>query len=513
MTQSMANNCDTSDAACDTDSRPYDELFLDRSNLAEHLATISTILGMLTQYAEKESYSGRSPAELSTSLTGADPFPEAGIGQDAMANDLEFLVRNSISLTHPATIGHLLCPPVIPALQAEVLISALNQSLDVFETSPAATMIEKTLIARICEEFGMPASSDGTFTPGGTHSNYAALLMARDHWLQKNMNWSAKRSGLPTRSQDFRIICSESAHFSIEKAAAQLGLGTDAVVRIPVDDGHRMKTGSLLRTVQNMKRRGKIPIALVATAGTTDFGAIDDLTACAEVATEAGMWLHADAAYGGGLMFSERHRDRLAGIELADSISVDFHKMLWQPASCGLLLVGASSNFSLMTHRAAYLNPLEDKVAGIPNLVDKSLLTTRRFDALKVWVSLRTLGKRRIGDMIGHVLDLAQRTREMIESTGRLKMLHKPELGCLVFRYEPAADRFSDSVNRQIQQTLMSAGRAMIATTRIQEKLCLKLTLLSPTVREEDLQSLVHEIVDTGRRLEATLTTEHPVGI
>jgi L-2,4-diaminobutyrate decarboxylase len=504
MTRTMADQHSVDGPEGD-EFREFDKFFLNASNLGEHLNAMASMLGVLTRHAVKEPYSGSSPAELTETLAGVDPFPGTGAAPAEIAQDIEFLVRNSISLTNPRSVAHLLGPPIIPALQAEVLISALNQSLDVFETSPVATIFEQALVARICREFGLPASADGTFTPGGTHSNYAALLLARDHWLEQKIGWSAKRSGLPPCARDFRILCSDAAHFSVEKAAAQLGLGTDAVIRIPVDDGHRIRTDSLAEEIDLLGRDGKIPIAIVATAGTTDFGAIDDLTACAGIATAAGIWLHVDAAYGGGLAFSQRYRSRLNGIESADSISVDFHKMLWQPASCGLLLLGDSARFSLLTHRADYLNPVENKVAGIPDLVDKSLMTTRRFDALKVWLSLRTLGKRRIDEMIGHVLDLAQRAAGMIEADDRLEMLHRPELGCLVFRYVPGADYVSDVVHRQIQQTLMAEGRAMIATTRVREKICLKLTLLSPLVRERDLRALIREISDIGAKIEADL--------
>ncbi|MGC4771221.1 pyridoxal phosphate-dependent decarboxylase family protein [Micromonospora sp. DT44] len=492
-----------------TDSKEandFDKFFLNGSTLDGHLTAAATVLRVVTQHAPKDPYSGLSPEQLAAVFATIDAFPSAGTDAERITEDLEILIRNSVSLSHPRTIGHLLAPPAIPALLAEILISALNQSLDVFETSPAATIIEQALIDQICREFGLPESADGTFTPGGTHSNYAALLLARDHWLDLNLDWPAKRLGLPPDAHRFRIVCSEAAHFSIEKAAAQLGLGTNAVVRVDVDDDHRIVTAALRKTLNRLRREGDIPIALVATAGTTDFGAIDDLMECAQIAAQEGIWLHVDAAYGGGLAFSERFRSRLEGVDLADSVSIDFHKMLWQPASCGLLLLADSSRFGLTTHRADYLNPLENKATGIPDLVDKSLLTTRRFDALKVWLTLRTLGRQRIDEMIGRVLHLAQRGRVMIDANNRLELLHKPELGCLVFRYRTAAEQLSDDVNRQIHQRLMRDGRAMIATTRIRGRVCMKLTLLNPLLREEDLWSVIDEINEMGARVEASLT-------
>jgi L-2,4-diaminobutyrate decarboxylase len=508
MTQAVESrgNDEGSNGRDDEHGSPeFSDLFLNESNLYEHVNVVAGLLGMLTKRASKEPYSGSAPGVLAATLTGIDPIPEDGIAIEELVGDVEFLIDNSISLTHPRTIGHLISPPVVPALQAEVLVSALNQSLDVFETSPVATMFEKALVARICQEVKFPPGAGGTFTPGGTHSNYAALLLARDFWLYRHLGWSAKRSGIPPLARNFRILCSAAAHYSIEKAAAQLGLGTEAVVRIKTDRSHRISPELLRSELDSLRRQGKVPVALVATAGTTDFGAIDDLSACAEIAADASIWLHVDAAYGGGLVLADSHRDRLRGINFADSVSIDFHKMLWQPASCGLLLLRESSRFQLTTHRADYLNPSEHAVEGIPDLVDMSLLTTRRFDAFKVWLSLRRLGRHRLDDMVSHVLALAQRAWTLIDEQDKLMTLHRPELGCVVFRFVPQSEHLSDAINRQVQRTLMETGKAMIATTRVEGRVCLKLTLLSPLVREPDLRELITEIAGVGRDVESKL--------
>ena len=141
---------------------------------------------------------------------------------------------NSVNVSHPNTAAHLHCPPLLAALAAEVVTSALNQSMDSFDQAPIATIVEQKLIRWLCGEAGFPATADGTFTSGGSQSNYMGLLLARDALLKKHWNWSAQKSGLPPEANRLRILCSEVAHFTVEKSASQLGLGTDSVIRVDI---------------------------------------------------------------------------------------------------------------------------------------------------------------------------------------------------------------------------------------------------------------------------------------
>ena len=288
------------------------------------------------------------------------------------------------------------------------MISALNQSMDSFDQAPIATIVEQKMIRWLCAEAGLPATADGTFTTGGSQSNYMALLLARDAFLQKHWNWSAQKSGLPPEARRLRIFCSEVAHFTVEKAASQLGLGTDAVVRVDVDEHFRMSLAALRNALDATRDEGLLPMAIVATAGTTDFGSVDPLPELASIAQAAGAWLHVDAAYGGALLFSAQHRDKLTGIEAADSLGIDFHKLFWQPIPCSAFLLRDARHFESIKLYADYLNPELHEDEGIPNLVTTSLLTTRRFDALKLWISFQTLGRAKLAAMIDRTVELAQ---------------------------------------------------------------------------------------------------------
>ena len=449
----------------------------------------------------QQPYTGRTATELGA-LVNEVILP--GTGSPAPAADkLSAIVSNSIVVSHPHTAAHLQCPPLLAAIAAEVVISALNQSMDSFDQAPLATVLEQKLIRWLCNEVGLPDTSGGTFTTGGTQSNYMGLLLARDAFLQSRWNWSAQESGLPPEARRLRILCSEVAHFTVEKSAAQLGLGTDAVVRVAVDDRFRMSVSGLEASLRALRAAELVPLAVVATAGTTDFGSIDPLTEIASLAHEAGAWLHVDAAYGGALLFSKLHRDMLRGIARADSVGIDFHKLLWQPIPCSALLLRERRHFDLMKLHADYLNPESHEKQGVPDLVTSSLLTSRRFDALKLWISFQTLGRDKLSAMIERTRDLAKCAADTIRNTPRLHLLHEPELTTVVFRYVPSrADRNPDDLNAALRQRLFDRGIAVVGGTRVHGNQCLKFTCMNPTVTDDQMENLVRVLAKQGEELE-----------
>jgi L-2,4-diaminobutyrate decarboxylase len=451
-------------------------------------------------------YSGHTPAQLQT-LLSSGLIPPTGVSSDEISSLLSTVIRNSINVAHPHTIAHLHCPPLLAALAAEVAITALNQSMDSFDQAPIATILEQHVIRWLCSEAGLPASSDGTFTTGGSLSNYQGLLLARDAYLQRQWNWSAQKRGLPPEASRLRILCSEVAHFTVEKSAAQLGLGTNAVVRVAVDDHFRMSPSALRDALQKLNADGLVPMAIVATAGTTDFGSIDPLPAIASLAQQASAWLHVDAAYGGALLFSS-HREELAGIELTDSLSIDFHKLLWQPIPCSVFLLRDRRHFDFIRMNADYLNPESFEAEGVPNLVTTSLLTSRRFDALKLWISFQILGRTRLAAMIDHTIALASDAAEMIRRTPQLQLTCDAQLSTVVFRYMPERETSDpDAINSAIRQRLLDRGLAVIGHTRVRGKQCLKFTCMNPTATQDDLQTLIESIVREGKEMEDRLVT------
>ncbi len=472
----------------------------DSRTLYEQL--IAHAAGIVADSLPNQPYGGKTPAELS-GLIPSDFLPDVARSPGQIAEILRMAVSNSINVTHPSTVAHLHCPPLLASLAAEVVISALNQSMDSFDQAPIATILEQKMVRWLCAESGLPDTAEGTFTTGGSQSNYMGLLLARDEVLKRQWNWSAQKSGLPAEARRLRILCSEVSHFTVEKSASQLGLGTDAVIRIAVDDHFRIDLPSLRSTLESIRAQNLLPMAVVATAGTTDFGSIDPLPELVELARSSNAWLHVDAAYGGALLFSPAHRSKLAGIEFANSLSVDFHKLFWQPIPCSAFFVRDASSFDFIKMHADYLNPELHEEEGIPNLVTTSLLTSRRFDALKLWISFQSLGRENLAAMIDTTIELAAHAAKIIESTPRLELVCPPQFSTVIFRYKPQRKHLdADKLNSDIRRSLFERGAAVIGHTRVRNQQCLKFTCMNPRTTEAQIEELIQVIAEEGKKLE-----------
>ncbi|RSN48454.1 pyridoxal-dependent decarboxylase [Streptomyces sp. WAC 04229] len=400
----------------------------------------------------------------------------------AVLDELEDVyLRDAVYFHHPRYLAHLNCPVVIPAVLGEAVLSAVNSSLDTWDQSAGGTLIERKLIDWTTDRVGLGPAADGVFTSGGTQSNLQALLLAREE---------AKSDSLGR----LRVFASEVSHFSVQKSAKLLGLGPDAVVSIPVDQDKRLHTVALARELERCAQDGLVPMAVVATGGTTDFGSIDPLPEIAALCEQYGVWMHVDAAYGCGLLASLKYRDRLAGIERADSVTVDYHKSFFQPVSSSAVLVRDAATLRHATYHAEYLNPRRMVQERIPNQVDKSLQTTRRFDALKLWMTLRVMGADGIGQLFDEVCDLAAEGWRMIAADPRYDVVVEPSLSTLVFRYIPAAvtdPAEIDRANLYARRALFASGDAVVAGTKVAGRHYLKFTLLNPETTTADIAAVL----------------------
>ncbi|MFF3633482.1 lysine decarboxylase DesA [Streptomyces sp. NPDC002250] len=400
----------------------------------------------------------------------------------AVLDELEDLyLRDAVYFHHPRYLAHLNCPVVIPAVLGEAVLSAVNSSLDTWDQSAGGTLIERRLVDWTAARIGLGPNADGVFTSGGTQSNLQALLLAREE---------AKSDDLGR----LRIFASEAGHFSVRKSAKLLGLGPEAVVTVPTGHDKRMQTVALARELERCAEDGLVPMAVVATAGTTDFGSIDPLPEIAGLCAQYGVWMHVDAAYGCGLLASLKHRDRIDGIERADSVTVDYHKSFFQPVSSSAVLVRDAATLRHATYHAEYLNPRRMVDERIPNQVDKSLQTTRRFDALKLWLTLRTMGADGIGQLFDEVCELARQGWRLLAADPRYDVVVEPSLSTLVFRYVPAAvtdPAETDRANLYARKALFASGDAVVAGTKVGGRQYLKFTLLNPETTTADIAAVL----------------------
>ncbi|MFE2561011.1 pyridoxal phosphate-dependent decarboxylase family protein [Streptomyces sp. NPDC059352] len=426
-------------------------------------------------------FTGVTPAELAPVIDAVDLDRPLGDSSAALDELESVYLRDAVYFHHPRYLGHLNCPVVIPAVLGEAVLSAVNSSLDTWDQSAGGTLIERKLIDWTTGRIGLGPAADGVFTSGGTQSNLQALLLAREEAKTKD----------PAK---LRIFSSECSHFSVQKSATLLGLGADAVISVPVDRNKRMQSVVLAAELEACRAEGLVPMAIVATAGTTDFGSIDPLPEVAALADEYGAWMHVDAAYGCGLLASRTRRHLLDGIELADSVTVDYHKSFFQPVSSSALLVRDGATLRHATYHADYLNPRRTVAEQIPNQVDKSLQTTRRFDALKLWMTLRVMGADGVGELFDEVCDLAREGFALLAADPRYDVVVEPQLSTLVYRYIPeavASPAEIDRANLYARKALFASGEAVVAGTKVDGRQYLKFTLLNPETTVADIAAVL----------------------
>ncbi|MFF3326167.1 pyridoxal phosphate-dependent decarboxylase family protein [Streptomyces sp. NPDC002889] len=426
-------------------------------------------------------FTGVTPDELRPVIAAVDLDRPLGNASAALDELEEVYLRDAVYFHSPRYLAHLNCPVVIPAVLGEAVLSAVNSSLDTWDQSAGGTLIERRLIDWTTRRIGLGQAADGVFTSGGTQSNLQALLLARQESKTRDL---AK----------LRVFTSACSHFSVQKSATLLGLADDAVVSVPVDRNKRMQTVALAAELERTAAAGLVPMAIVATAGTTDFGSIDPLPEIAELAQQYGTWMHVDAAYGCGLLASPTRRHLLDGIERADSVTVDYHKSFFQPISSSAVLVRDAATLGHATYHADYLNPRRTIQERIPNQVDKSLQTTRRFDALKLWMTLRVMGADGVGSLFDEVCDLAAAGWELLAADPRFDVVVRPQLSTLVYRYIPrsvTSPSLIDQANLHARKALFASGEAVVAGTKVDGRQYLKFTLLNPETTTDDIAAVL----------------------
>lgn len=405
-----------------------------------------------------------------------DVLPEHG---DGAAHALRTLVRavahGAADPADPLCAAHLHTPPLALAVAADLAASALNPSMDSWDQAPAASELEAQVTRVLAREvYPDGTAPDALVTTGGTESNQLALLLARE------------RHG-PDRT--VQTVCGDTAHHSVRRAAWLLGLPEPVTT-----DLH--DPAALDATLAALAAAHGRELLVVATAGTTDTGRVDPLPAIADTAARHRAGLHVDASYGGPLLFSADRRPLLTGLDRADSVTLDLHKLGWQPVAAGLLAVPDTARLAPLDHTAEYLNADDDTDAGLPDLLGRSLRTTRRPDILKIAVTLRALGRSGLGALVDRTCAVANDLADLVEKHPRLELYERPTLSTVLFR--PAGA--TDDETAEIRRTLLVQGRAVLGRARADGRLWLKATLLNPHTTPEDLDTLTRLVEGSSPR-------------
>lgn len=410
-------------------------------------------------------------------------IPEQGIGS-AVFEELRSVFEHSRACT-PRFFGYVFGSGEPVAALGDFAASVLNQNVTAWRSAPSAVVIEQTVIQWLAESIGCNGFS-GSLTGGGSSANLMGLCMARE--AKAPANHDGAREGV--------IYTSTEAHMSIAKASALLGLGYSAVRYIEVDQDLRMRVDALGEKVREDLQDGRKPVAVVASAGTVATGSIDPLNAIADICENHDIWLHVDGAY--GALAALAVPEKFSGLSRADSLSLDPHKWLYQPADCGCLLYkDPAASRRAFSHTGDYVRALSsDPIEGFA-FFEESMELSRRFRALKLWLSVRYHGLGAFREAIAEDLRLAQFLAAEIDIDNRLERLAPVELSAVCFRVR---DR-SDAQNAEILKRVIRRGRVFISNATIRGNFALRACIVNHRSTEADVSLVIREVLEADHEL------------
>jgi aromatic-L-amino-acid decarboxylase len=420
----------------------------------------------------------------------AKQLPEKGMADSAF-DDLPAVIHGC-RVNSPRFFGYVFGSGEPVAAAADWLASVLNQNVTAWRSSPTAATMEQTVVGWLAQAIGCDSFS-GSLTGGGSAANLMALAMARESRLPANERGA--RAGT--------VYTSEQAHMSIPKAVALLGIGRDNLRHIACDDLFRIRTDLLRVAIEGDVKAGLTPIAIVGSAGTVATGSIDPLPELGAIASEFGTWFHIDGAYGALAAIAEPAM--FAGLNQADSLSLDPHKWLYQPLDCGCLLYrDPAAARRAFAHTGDYAKSLlEDPIESFA-FFEESIELSRRFRALKLWLSLRYHGLNKFREAIAEDLRHAQLLARLIATESRLELLAPVELSAVCFRYRPDGrlGLDADDLNQKILQRVVRRGKVFLSNANIRDKFSLRACFVNHRSTPDDVEQIIAEVLAVGRELQ-----------
>ena len=398
----------------------------------------------------------------------------------------ENVFQRCIRLHDPRCMGHQLMPPAPVAALAGVMADFMNNGMGVYEMGPAGSSIEHWLIKRIVEKFGFGADAGGFMTHGGTLANLTGMLAARARQCP-----SVWQTGEPS---NLAVMVSSQAHYCMDRAARAMGWGEDGVIQVPCNDRFGMDAELLEGLLAKATADGKQVIAVCGTACTTSTGSIDDLQAIGQFCQRHNLWFHVDGAHGAGLVFSEKYRHLLDGIELADSIGMDFHKMLLAPSvTSAVLFKKGKDAYRTFTQDAEYLLRAEENEDPWHDVARRSFECTKTMLSLKVFSIVTTHGWEIFDQSVTKLIDLAAAFAGLIDASDDFELALRPQANILCFRFTDADGDLSEA-NAAIRKAVVARGEFYIVQTSFNGETWLRTTISNPMSTSEHFGSLLDYI-------------------
>ena len=456
----------------------------------EHVATLAT--RRVTPEA--------TPADLEKLFD--EPLPERGIAiEEILKRFRDDVAPNAMGVPSPRYFGQFNPTPLPIGVWADALSSMLNQNAGAWRNGPTSAMIEARVMRWLCDLLNYGPQSFGTLASGGSEANLIALKCARD-----SVAASIKDRGVRKAPGDLVIYASEQCHYSIDKSADILGLGRDGVRKIPTDDRFHIVVDALREAIVRDRDAGLIPCCVVGVAGTTSTGVVDPLETLAAIARENRCWYHVDAAYGGPLAFSPQHKDKLRGIELADSITFDPHKWMFVPFSCGATLVrdGGRVLRDAFDMTPEYLSEDRGGADVEFDFFRYGQMGTRRFNSLKLWMAIKFMGREGYAKTVERQIDLTRYLAERIDNLAGFKRVGEVETAVCCFRFVPKPDLSGpdqDRLQQRLQQIIERSGEAWLTTTVLHGRRAMRVNINSFLTEKQHVDDLVRLLERSGREL------------
>lgn len=443
-------------------------------------ATVDAIIDHYTHLDKKLPVALKSRKEMDSLFL--EEAPEKGSDPKKV---LDFVVSNVMAnttlMSHPKAYSFVPGPSNYVSVMADALATGFNVFSGGWVASPAAAELEIITIQWLLKIFGFPPKKGGgIFTSGGSMANLTALATARNIKCGKDFSKAI-------------IYLSDQAHSSNIKAIRVLGFREDQVRIIPTDSEFNFALNKLKNCIAADRLQGLFPFCLLASAGTTNTGSVDPLPEMAAICKKEGLWFHVDGAYGAAAILAPQGKKALKGIEKADSLTIDPHKWLFQPYEMGCLLVRNHKNLSYtFTEKPEYLRDIEGNTSEI-NFYDLGIQLTRRFRALKFYMSLKTFGLKAFRKAVTYNIELAEKTEALLRSSAQWQVVHPATLAIINFRFNPIGKNFDastlDRLNQQISEQIMHSREALLVTTILNGQVVLRMCLINPRTTFEDVQS------------------------
>jgi glutamate/tyrosine decarboxylase-like PLP-dependent enzyme len=431
-----------------------------------------------------------------------EPLPEKGIAlEEILARFRNDIAPNAMGVPSPRYFGQFNPTPLPVGVWADALASMLNQNAGAWRNGPTSAMIEARVIRWLCDLLDYGPQGFGTLASGGSEANLIALKCARD-----SVAAGIKDRGVRTARGDLVIYASEQCHYSIDKSSDILGLGREGVRKIPTDDRFHIIPDALREAIAKDREAGLVPCCVVGVAGTTSTGVIDPLEELAEIARENGCWYHIDAAYGAPLAFSPKHKDKLRGIDRADSITFDPHKWMFVPFSCGATLVREGGR---VLRDAFDMSPeyLSEDRGGSDVEFDffrYGQMGTRRFNSLKLWMAIKFMGREGYAKTVEHHIALTEYLAQQIDDLQDFQRVGEVETAVCCFRYLPAADLKGykiDRLQQDLQQVIERSGEAWLTTTVLHGRRSMRVNINSFLTEQHHIDDLLTLLKSSASKL------------